>query len=79
MAPSKLNLKQDEPTKIPRPLNSFMIFRLEKQREIVGQCPGANHRDMSKIISKWWRELVPEKKQIYIDQAEHHRSEHKRL
>jgi hypothetical protein len=56
-----------------------MIFRLEKQREIVKQCPGANHRDMSKIISKWWRELIPEKKQVYIEQAERYRLEHRRL
>ncbi|KAI7906770.1 uncharacterized protein BX663DRAFT_558375 [Cokeromyces recurvatus] len=65
--------------KIPRPLNSFMTFRLEKQREIVKQCPGANHRDISKIISKWWREMTPEKKQVYIDKAERLKMEHKAL
>ncbi|KAI9471982.1 MAG: hypothetical protein EXX96DRAFT_343037 [Benjaminiella poitrasii] len=65
--------------KIPRPLNSFIIFRLEKQREIVKQCPGANHRDISKIISKWWREMTPEKKQVYFDQAEKLKIEHKIL
>jgi hypothetical protein len=79
MAPSRINFKQEEPAKIPRPLNSFMIFRIEKQQEIVQQCPGANHRDMSKIISKWWRELAPEKKQDYIDQSERLRVEHRRL
>ncbi|KAI8386960.1 SRY-box containing transcription factor 32, partial [Blakeslea trispora] len=60
-----------------RPLNSFMIFRQKKQREIAQQCPGASHRDMSKIISKWWRELSMAEKQIYIDQAEKAKQEHK--
>ncbi|KAI8078057.1 uncharacterized protein B0P05DRAFT_572062 [Gilbertella persicaria] len=64
--------------KIPRPLNSFMIFRLEKQREILAQCPGANHCDISKIVSKWWSELAPKEKQVYIKQAETNKLNHKK-
>lgn len=65
--------------KVPRPLNSYILFRVQKQREIVEQCPGANHRDISKITSKWWRELSPEEKQVYIDEAERLKQEHKLL
>jgi hypothetical protein len=68
-----------KPAKIPRPLNSFMIFRLEKQREIVDQCPGANHRDISKIISKWWKELSAEDKQKYVAEADKVKMEHRLL
>lgn len=68
-----------EVEKIPRPLNSFMIFRLEKQRDIVEKCPGANHRDISKIISKWWKELGKSEKQWYIAEAEKRKLEHKAL
>lgn len=68
-----------EVEKIPRPLNSFMIFRLEKQRDIVEKCPGANHRDISKIISKWWKELGKFEKQWYIAEAEKRKLEHKAL
>lgn len=68
-----------EAEKIPRPLNSFMIFRLEKQREIVEKCPGANHRDISKIISKWWKELSKPDKEWYIAEAEKRKIEHKAL
>lgn len=68
-----------KPAKIPRPLNSFMIFRLEKQREILDRCPGANHRDISKIISKWWKELSSEDKQKYITEADKLKMEHRRL
>lgn len=68
-----------EAEKIPRPLNSFMIFRLEKQRDIVEKCPGANHRDISKIISKWWKELGKSEKQWYIAEAEKRKVEHKAM
>ncbi|CEP10159.1 hypothetical protein [Parasitella parasitica] len=68
-----------EVEKIPRPLNSFMIFRLEKQREIVDKCPGANHRDISKIISKWWKELPKNDKDWYVAEAEKRKAEHKAL
>ena len=65
--------------KIPRPLNSFMIFRLQSQKEIVRQCPGANHRDISKIISKWWKELSAKEKQSYKDQADRLKVEHRQM
>ncbi|KAI7876482.1 high mobility group box domain-containing protein, partial [Mucor mucedo] len=51
--------------KIPRPMNCFMTFRVEKQREILSQCPGANHRDISKIVAKWWRDIPDDKKEPY--------------
>lgn len=63
--------------KIPRPLNSFMIYRLEKQKEILDQCPGANHRDISKIVSKWWNELSDKEKQPYILKADKLKIEHR--
>lgn len=64
--------------KVPRPLNCFMTYRLEKQREIVGRCPGANHRDISKIIAKWWKELSAEEKEPYRVKAEKARIEHRK-
>ncbi|CAO3695841.1 unnamed protein product [Rhizopus stolonifer] len=56
--------------KIPRPMNCFMIYRLERQREIVSECPGANHRDISKITAKWWKEMTKDEKQLYREKAE---------
>ncbi|KAG1444735.1 hypothetical protein G6F56_010173 [Rhizopus delemar] len=46
-----------------------MIYRLEKQREIVKECSGANHRDISKIIAKWWKEMTDEEKSPYRREA----------
>ncbi|KAI8974655.1 hypothetical protein BDB01DRAFT_385705 [Pilobolus umbonatus] len=67
-----------EEAKVPRPLNCFMLFRLDKQKEIVKVCPGANHRDISKIISKWWKEITPEVREFYqlkamVAKREHHK------
>ncbi|CEG78315.1 hypothetical protein RMATCC62417_12945 [Rhizopus microsporus] len=67
---------RSDASKIPRPMNSFMIYRLEKQREIVKECPGANHRDISKIIAKWWKEMSDEEKQPYRTKALMARHEH---
>ena len=55
--------------KVPRPMNCFLAFRLEKQNEIVSRCPGANHRDISKIIAKWWKEISEEEKEPYRERA----------
>ena len=60
-------------------MNSFMIYRLEKQQEIVKECPGANHRDISKVIAKWWKEMADEEKEHYRQKAELARQEHHRL
>jgi hypothetical protein len=66
-------------TKVPRPMNCFMTYRLEKQREIVQQCPGANHRDISKIIAKWWSELSAAEKEPYRRKAEKAKIEHNKM
>ncbi|KAG2208242.1 hypothetical protein INT47_006097 [Mucor saturninus] len=55
--------------KIPRPMNCFMTFRVEKQKEILDKCPGANHRDISKIVAKWWRDFPDHKKEPYRAKA----------
>lgn len=60
-------------------MNCFLAFRLEKQSEIVARCPGANHRDISKIIAKWWKETPEEEKQPYRERARLAKIEHAKL
>lgn len=69
----------DNMKKVPRPLNCFMTYRLEKQREILEQCPGANHRDISKITAKWWKNMTFAEKEPYRRKAEQAKNEHERL
>ncbi|KAI9303369.1 SRY-box containing transcription factor 7, partial [Cunninghamella echinulata] len=65
--------------KIPRPMNCFLLYRHDKQKEILTQCPGANHRDISKIIAKWWKEATIQEKAPYVERARKAKVEHSRL
>ena len=68
--------KKKETGRIPRPMNCFMAYRLEKQKAIADSVPGANHRDISKVVAKWWREEPERVKQEYRAQAEKAKEEH---
>ncbi|KAI8340453.1 high mobility group box domain-containing protein, partial [Chlamydoabsidia padenii] len=68
----------DQPIKVPRPMNCFLLYRQDKQKEILEKCPGANHRDISKIISKWWKEATPQEKEPYVKKAALAKLEHAR-
>lgn len=75
---AKSNNTTDQST-IPRPLNCFLMYRLEKQKEIVAKCAGANHRDISKIIAKWWQEASEEEKRPFRERARIAKMEHRQL
>lgn len=80
MAKINNNIKyQQQQPQIPRPLNCFLIYRLEKQKEIVAKCPTANHRDISKIIAKWWQEASDEEKEPFREKARITKQEHNAL
>ncbi|KAG1445792.1 hypothetical protein G6F56_009791 [Rhizopus delemar] len=64
---------------IPRPLNCFLIYRNEMQKEILEQCPGANHRDLSKIIAKRWREATELEKEPFRIKSRIAKQEHTRM
>ncbi|KAK4516379.1 uncharacterized protein ATC70_011350 [Mucor velutinosus] len=76
----KYQQQQQRPQpQIPRPLNCFLMYRLEKQKEIVAKCPTANHRDISKIIAKWWQEASDEEKEPFRERARIAKQEHNAL
>ncbi|KAI7908114.1 uncharacterized protein BX663DRAFT_539461 [Cokeromyces recurvatus] len=72
-------MKTDNQSNIPRPLNCFLLYRLEKQKEIVAKCFGANHRDISKIIAKWWKEASDEEKKYYREKSRIAKLEHSKI
>ncbi|KAI8071679.1 high mobility group box domain-containing protein, partial [Gongronella butleri] len=77
MAPvNHSNADSSKDKKVPRPMNCFIIFRREKQREILSKCPGLNHRVLSKIISRLWRALPEEMKKVYKLKARKQKEEH---
>ncbi|KAF7730713.1 hypothetical protein EC973_001662 [Apophysomyces ossiformis] len=58
-----------DPNHIPRPVNCFMAYRLEMLKLVRLHCPGANHRDISKVVAKWWGAESKEEKDKYREIA----------
>ncbi|KAI8346751.1 hypothetical protein BD560DRAFT_439548 [Blakeslea trispora] len=72
----KKRSREIKPGHIPRPVNSFISFRTEKQAIIRKFCPTANHRDISRITAKWWRTADPMDKDIFVKKAATAKAEH---
>ncbi|ORZ21597.1 high mobility group box domain-containing protein [Absidia repens] len=79
MRTSKSNTRKSTKSKVPRPINCFLAFRLDKYPIIAAQSPKLNHRDISKVIAKWWKEASEEEKKPYIEIALKKKAEHKSL
>ncbi|KAK5030475.1 slightly ste11-like protein [Exophiala sideris] len=62
--------------KIPRPRNSFMLFRQHQQSSIMAQNPGLSIPDVSKIIGEQWRSLSVEAKEGWNSLAEEEKTRH---
>ncbi|KAJ3408232.1 hypothetical protein CcCBS67573_g03677 [Chytriomyces confervae] len=63
----------------PRPSNSFMIYRREKQAEILAQYRGqkALHNNaISKVVADMWREESPDVRAEYAAKAETEKLQH---
>ncbi|KAF8986887.1 high mobility group box domain-containing protein, partial [Cyathus striatus] len=59
----------------PRPLNAFMIYRAEKQKEM--QDLKLPRNNLSKIIGARWRALSAEERLVYKGKADDAAIEHK--
>ncbi|GAA5797486.1 hypothetical protein HPULCUR_002873 [Helicostylum pulchrum] len=65
----RARVRKIRPNHIPRPVNSFMSYRTEKQFIIRQFCPTANHRDISKMVAKWWHNVSSTEKAIFVNKA----------
>lgn len=65
-------------TKIPRPMNSWLLFRTQRLRELKQQNPNSRvpQAILSKMISELWRNELPYIKRGYEKQAEQCRIDH---
>ena len=70
-------IRRRDPSRIPRPVNCFLAYRLEKQKLITTICPGVNHREISKAVAKWWSEEPESEKDKYRLLAEQDKQRHK--
>ncbi|KAI0243516.1 hypothetical protein L0F63_005828 [Massospora cicadina] len=64
---------------IPRPKNSFMTYRQEKQNEIIARNGRINNTVISEIAGLMWRTEEEHVKKAYREKAELGKLEHKRL
>ncbi|CEP09501.1 hypothetical protein [Parasitella parasitica] len=69
-------VKKVDPSHIPRSSNCFIVYRTKVQAEIRYFCRTANHRDISKIISKWWHNLDKKEKNVYQALAKKAKQDH---
>ncbi|BFZ55098.1 hypothetical protein PYCC9005_002137 [Savitreella phatthalungensis] len=65
---------QDDPA-VKRPLNSFMLYRKDKQHHVDSN----NHQSISKIIGEMWRNETAEVKLFYDRLAQSERRKHQEL
>ena len=73
---SKREAKQAKQAKIPRPPNSFIIFRSERHNLVRESHPNIPNTEVSKIIGEMWKKLSDSEKQEFEKKAEQAKKEH---
>ncbi|KNC99311.1 uncharacterized protein SPPG_05561 [Spizellomyces punctatus DAOM BR117] len=71
--PEMSNVKSynlQKPKKAPRPANSFIIYRREKQDEVMRANEGITNNEASRLIGQMWANEPAEVKEIYKRKAE---------
>ena len=62
--------------RVPRPMNSFMVFSHLERKRLAEENPELHNADLSKILGRKWKTLTPAHRQPYIDEAERLRVVH---
>ncbi|KAF8446979.1 hypothetical protein BDZ91DRAFT_768730 [Kalaharituber pfeilii] len=73
--PTQICLCQ-QPARIPRPRNAFILFRQHNHASVVQANPGKPNPEISKIIGEMWRESSKETKIIWQKHAEEEKRKH---
>ncbi|CAG8717636.1 4187_t:CDS:2, partial [Cetraspora pellucida] len=60
----------------PRPPNAFILYRREKQSEIMTKFPGYTNNEVSKEIGRMWSEESQEVRSIFQQMADAAKQEH---
>lgn len=68
--------KSDEPAKIKRPMNPFMIFGCEKRRKLAQVHPRMHNSEISKILGAEWKRMSDYEKAPYIQEAKRLKEQH---
>ncbi|KAL6917537.1 hypothetical protein ACHAPO_000646 [Fusarium lateritium] len=65
--------------RIPRPRNSWMLYRQAKSQQIIAEHEGLTAGELSRIISTMWNRETPETQAYWQRLAEQEGADHKRL
>ncbi|OMH82688.1 Silenced mating-type M-specific polypeptide Mc [Zancudomyces culisetae] len=76
---SKKENRSVKPKRTPRPANAFILYRKNKQAEVIKNNPGVSNKEISCIIGKMWREETSEIRNEYRVKAEEEKKKHKIL
>ncbi|KAK7416209.1 hypothetical protein QQZ08_012087 [Neonectria magnoliae] len=63
--------------RIPRPPNSWILYRTSKSQEVANQNPGITAAQISTVVSSMWKNEAPEVKAYWQGLAEEEERKHK--
>lgn len=77
--PTNKKFKKCNNDKVPRPMNSFMLFAKRNRSQIHLVFPQCDNRTVSKILSETWYSLDPRIRKPYVDLANGMKQKHFQL
>lgn len=77
--PTNKKFKKSNNDKVPRPMNSFMLFAKRNRGQIHLVFPQCDNRAVSKILSETWYSLDPRIRKPYVDLANDMKNKHFQL
>ncbi|UJR29105.1 hypothetical protein I4U23_010319 [Adineta vaga] len=78
---AELEQKQPKPAKplhVKRPMNAFMVWAQTARKALTANLSIVNNAQLSKTLGKMWKELPQEERQLFVEEAERIREQHKR-